>query len=193
MRIQRVVEKKESPEGIFNRAMKGAVSYALGNGLTRADVMKKTRNFCGSEYIRVTEEQDSEDEGSRNDSSEESGEEDGVSDDERGQDTPSPKKTATHSNANTAGKTPEGDKSTAPTSTTSSEGARRNAQSEEFDVEDGLSDGKSQQDTQSQKIHPRRVLQNWQGTPKKVIRVRRLPQRQPQKAQEGMHKVKKLM
>ena len=149
--IQRVVDKKESPEEIFNRAMKGAVSYALGNGLTRADVMKKTRNFCGSEFVRVTEDQDSDDEGSRNDSSEESGEEDGVSDDERGQDTPSPKKTATHSNANTAGKTPEGDKSTAPISTTTSEDARRNAKRGEIDVEDGLSDGKYQQDTPSQK------------------------------------------
>ena len=113
--------------------MKGAVSYALGNGLTRADVMKKTRNFCGSEYIRVMEEQDSEDEGSRNDSSEESGEEVGVSDDERGQDTPSPKK-------------------------------RRLI-----------------------------VMQTQQGRPQKEMRVRRLPQRQPQKAHEGMHKVKKSM
>ena len=87
--------------------MKGAVNYALENGLTRQDVMKKTRNFCGSEYIWVMEDQYSDAESSRNESSEESGEEDGVSDDERRQDTPSPKKTATHSNANPAQKTPE--------------------------------------------------------------------------------------
>ena len=82
MRLQRVVETKVSPEGIFNRAMKGAVSYALENGLTRQCVMQKSRNFCGNEYSRVMEEQDSEGEGILNDSSEERGEEDGVSYDE---------------------------------------------------------------------------------------------------------------
>ena len=109
MRLKRVVETKISPKGIFNRVMKGALCYALENGLTRQYVIQQTSNFCGNENSRVMNEQDSEEEGSLNYSSEESDEEDGLSDDELRQDTPSQKKTSTCINENTAGKTPEGD------------------------------------------------------------------------------------
>ena len=49
MRLQRVGENKLSPEGTFQRAMRGAVTYALEIGLSGHDLMKETRDYCKRE------------------------------------------------------------------------------------------------------------------------------------------------
>ena len=53
MRLQRVGETKLSPEGKFQRAMRGAVTYALENGRNGHDVMKETRNYCKRELQQL--------------------------------------------------------------------------------------------------------------------------------------------
>ena len=58
MRLQRVGETKLSPEGKFKRAMRGAVTYALENGLSGHDVMKETRDYCKRELQRLHDEEE---------------------------------------------------------------------------------------------------------------------------------------
>ena len=48
-RLQRGGDIKLSPEGQFKRAMRGAVTYALENGLDGHVVIKETRDWCKGE------------------------------------------------------------------------------------------------------------------------------------------------